>query len=660
MMKKQTILPLFVTTAVLLSACQSENVNSLDITNTSQNSTLFQTNIDTSVLFSDRDMEVGYDEENAAHITLSGSSATCDSNAVSIDGSTITITDEGTYILSGTLDDGMILIDAEETDKIQIVLDNANIHCSDCAAFYIRQADKVFITTTSDSQNTLSSGDTFVLLDENNIDGTIFSKSDLTLNGLGSLTISSPSGHGIVTKDDLAITSGTYDITAAGHGLSGKDSVCIANGTFDITTGKDGVQSEHEEDAEKGFVYLADGTYTITAEGDGFSASSWMQVDGGNYTVTTGGGSANGESHTNSTQPGGGMGRGQRNPNMTNQQPIDGLDIPNAPTETERPEPPQTMEVPNDDASPIPANPDSSVSSGSSTTTSTDTASTKGLKAGTTLVIQQGTFILDCADDAFHTNGNLLYQDSNAQIQTGDDAFHADNLLNIAGGSINISTCYEGLEGLMVDISDGTIDIHASDDGINAAGGNDQSGFAGKSPDTFSETSGAYIAIAGGNITIDCGGDGIDSNGDLTVSGGNIYVSASENGADSALDYDGNALITGGVFIGVSASGMAQNFGDSSTQGSILVAVAQQSANSTISINNSSGNVLASWNAPKGYSSIVISCPSLESNGTYTIMAGDSVTEVTLDGLLYGQSSGPHAGGMRGEKQPPQNIDTQA
>lgn len=660
-MKKQTILPLFVTTAVLLSACQSGNVNSLDITNMSENSALFQTNIDTSSLFSDRDMEVGYDEENAVRITLSGSSATCDSTAVSIDGSTITITDEGTYILSGTLDDGMILIDAEETDKIQIVLDNANIHCSNCAALYIRQADKIFITTTSDSQNTLSSGDTFVLLDENNIDGTIFSKSDLTLNGLGTLTVLSPSGHGIVTKDDLVITSGTYNITAAGHGLSGKDSICIANGIFDITAGKDGVQSDHEENTEKGFVYLANGTYTITAGGDGFSASSWMQVDGGNYTVTTGGGSANGEIHTDSMQPGGGgMGRGQRNPNMTNQQPIDGSDIPNLPTDAERPDPPQTMEVPSDGASPIPANLDSSVSLDTSATTSTDTTSTKGLKAGTTLVIQQGTFTLDCADDAFHTNGNLLYQDGNAQIQTGDDAFHADNLLNIAGGSINISTCYEGLEGLMVDISDGTIDIHASDDGINAAGGNDQSGFAGKLPDTFSETSGAYIAIAGGNITIDCGGDGIDSNGDLTVSGGNIYVSASENGADSALDYDGNASITGGVFIGVSASGMAQNFGDSSTQGSILVTVAQQSTDSTISIHNSSGNVLASWNAPKGYSSIVVSCPGLESDGIYTIMAGDSVTEVTLDGLLYGQSGGPRADGMRGEKQRPQNTDTQA
>lgn len=653
-MKRQLLLPIFLSTSLLLSACQNGNAGELTPTTST---TSLQNNIDTASLFSNRDMEVGYEEESAIPITCSGNSITCTSDAVVIEGTTITIQQEGTYLLSGSLDDGMIIVDAPDTAKIQIVLNNASIHCSDCAALYVRQADKVFVTTAADSQNTLSSGDTFVLLDDNNIDGTIFSKCDLTLNGLGSLTISSPAGHGIVTKDDLVITSGTYDITAAGHGLSGKDSVAIANGTFTMSTGKDGVQSDCDDNEEKGFVYLADGTYTITAQGDGFSASTWMQVDGGTYVVTTGGGSANGETHTNTMQPGGGMMRGQR-PGMDNMQlPQEGTSTDGS-FDMQRPTQPQGMEPPampdnGEQEAPLPADIQEIETQATQTDSTADTTSTKGWKAGTMLLIQQGNFTADCADDAFHSNGDLGFQNGTAQIQTGDDAFHADNLLQISGGDIDITTCYEGLEGLTVDILDGTIDIVASDDGINAAGGADQSGmFGDRTSDSFSSTDGANINIAGGHITINCNGDGIDSNGDLTVSGGVIYVSASENGADSALDYDGSASITGGTLIGISASGMAQNFGSSSTQGSILLNVEAQSANSNLSLQDAMGNSLLSWTAPKGYGSVVISCPELEADGSYIVVAGDNSYDVTLEGLLYGQGNGAHAAGGRGNKQP--------
>ena len=204
----------------------------------------------------------------------------------------------------------MVVVQAPETDKIQLVLDNAHITSATSAAIYISSADKVFLTTAADSDNTLANGGSYVAIDDNNIDGVIFSKSDLTLNGAGTLTITSQGGHGVVSKDDLVVTCGTYEINVSSHGLSGKDSVAIANGTFTLQTGKDGIQSDNEEDTEKGFVYLGDGNYTITADGDGVSASSWMQIDGGTYTITSGGGSANGEAHTDNMQPGqmGGMG----------------------------------------------------------------------------------------------------------------------------------------------------------------------------------------------------------------------------------------------------------------------------------------------------------------------------------------------------------------
>lgn len=580
-MKKHCVLPLLMAAAVLASGCQA--AEAADTTG--------QTALVTpSDMFTDRDLEVGYDETTAAAITLSGSAASCDNDAVTIDGSTITITDEGTYLLSGTLDDGMVIVDAEDTDKIQLVLNGTSIHCADCAALYVRQADKVFVTTAADTQNMLSGGDTFTPLDDNNIDGVIFSKSDLTLNGLGTLTIDSPAGHGVVTKDDLAVTSGTYAITAAEQGLSGKDSVRIADGTFTLTTGKDAIQSDNTEDTDKGFVYLAGGTFTITAEGDGLSASSWMQVDDATCTITTGGGSANGETHVSDTVPGGmGGGKGGRMPQM------DGSTVPDGSTQPpERPTgetPPDDMQPPADmpqDAAPSDSAAVSDTAAAAITdttdstdTSTTDTVSTKGLKAGTALTILGGDFTLDCADDAFHSNGDLTVSGGTATIQTGDDAFHADNALTIADGAIDISTCYEGLEGLTVTVSGGDINVVASDDGVNAAGGADQSGFGGNGQDQFAAESGVSITITGGNLTVNAGGDGLDSNGDLTVSGGTV-------------------------------------------------------------------NVLASWDAPQAFSSVVISCPGLEADGTYTVTTGTSFTEVTLDGLLYGSGGGMGHGGMGG------------
>ena len=663
-MKKHYLMSLLLTAAALVSGCQTAEAS--DATG--------QTALVTpSDMFTDRDLEVGYDETTAAVITLSGSTISCDSDAVTIDGSTVTITDEGTYILSGTLEDGMLIVDAEETDKIQLVLNGASIHCEDCAALYIRQAGKVVVTTAADSQNTLSGGETFTQLDDNNIDGVIFSKADLTLNGLGTLTVDSPAGHGVVTKDDLVVTSGTYVITATGQGLSGKDSVRIADGTFTLTTGKDAIQSDNTEDTDKGFVYLAGGSFTITAEGDGLSASSWMQVYDASCTITTGGGSANGETHTSDAAPGGmGGGKGGRMPLADGSAPTDGSTQPPERPSGEMPQdgmqPPADLPqaaAPTDTAAASDTAADTAATADSTASTeadTTDTVSTKGLKAGTSLTILGGSFTMDCADDAFHTNGNLTVSGGTASIQTGDDAFHADNALTISDGDIDISTSYEGLEGLTVTVSGGDINVVASDDGVNAAGGADQSGLGGNGQDQFAAESGVFITISGGNLTLNAGGDGLDSNGDLTVSGGTVYVSTKDGSADSALDYNGNASITGGTMIGIGSSGMAQNFGDTSTQGAILLSVDAQAAGSTISISDSTGNVLASWEAPQAFSSVVISCPGLEADGTYTVTAGTSSTEVTLDGFLYGSGGMNHGmGGNRGSRsEPTQNAATAA
>ena len=262
--------------------------------------------VDLSDMFTDRDYEVGYEDE--VTVALSDSGTTADGDGVRVDGNIITITKGGTYLLTGTLSQGQIVVDAADTEKVQLVLDGVSISNSSSAAIYIRQADKVFLTTTKGSDNKLSVTGDYVQTDENNIDAVIFSKDDLTLNGQGTLTIDAAYGHGIVSKDDLVVTGGTYQITAASHGICGKDSVRIADGTFTITAGKDGIHAENADDETAGFVYIEDGSFSVTAEGDGVDASGSLTITGGSFALKTGGGSAN-ASTTAGGQPNGAWGR---------------------------------------------------------------------------------------------------------------------------------------------------------------------------------------------------------------------------------------------------------------------------------------------------------------------------------------------------------------
>jgi hypothetical protein len=208
-------------------------------------------------MFTERDLAGTYEESGAVYVTLSDDGITGETDGVVIDGQMVTITAEGTYIFSGTLSEGQIVVDADNA-KVQIVFDNVDITCASSAAVYVKSAEKVFVTLAEGSQNTLRNTDEYVAIDDNNIDAVIFAKSDLTLNGTGSLTIISAEGHGIVSKDDLKITGGTYDITAAGHALSGKDSVRIADGTFILTAEKDGIHAENADDEVDSLAILAE------------------------------------------------------------------------------------------------------------------------------------------------------------------------------------------------------------------------------------------------------------------------------------------------------------------------------------------------------------------------------------------------------------------
>lgn len=666
-------------TAVGCGSTSAGSTETADAVTESQTETAEASNIDgildSSDMFTNRDKEIGYDEESAIAINLSDGASTADSDSVVIDGDTITITEEGTYILSGGLTNGQIVVEAENA-KVQLVLDNADISCETSAAIYVKAADKVFITTTDGSTNTVCTSGEFEAIDDNNIDAAIFSKSDLTLNGAGSLEVTCENGHGIVSKDDLVITSGEYVVDAGKHALSGKDSVRIAGGTFDLTAGRDGIHSENTDEEEKGFVYIENGSFTITSDGDGIDASYVVEIVDGSFDITAGGGYENGEVHTDNdmmggfgnmggqmqdgstgdgnapsdmTPPDGSTGEGNAPSGMT---PPDGSTSEgNAPSGMTPPDGSTgDGNAPSGMTSPDGNNGTDGTTTTSATASSTDTAetsdsdsstSTKGIKADGALQILGGDYNINSADDAFHTNSTLEIRDGNMEIATGDDGMHADDALVISDGDINITESYEGIEGLTITIDGGNISIVSSDDGLNAAGGADSSGFGGMGTDMFASNDDIWIEINGGYLYVLAGGDGVDSNGNLTINGGEVYIDGPSDGGNSAIDYGDNAAayINGGTVVAVGSSDMVEAFDASSEQAVMSVSVSAGSAGDEIKLLNSDGNELISFTAAKIYDAVIISTADLAQGETYTLVTGDNETTVEMTSSVYSNIS---------------------
>lgn len=565
--------------SLLLLGCQKVN-NDRD--NTQEN---IHDDFQVSTMFTDRDKETGYNEDEAISLYLDHQSIICDSSFVEVDGSCATILEEGTYVISGELDDGSIIVDADNNDKIHMILQDVNIQCTSSAAIYIKQADKVFITLASDSINTLSHTGEYIAVDENNVDGVIYSKDDLTINGTGTLNIEASYGHGIVSKDDLVITGGTYHICSDKQGLSGKESVRILTGSFEITSSTDAIHSENEDDESLGFIYIVDGEFTLESQTDCISSSSILQIDDGTFDLISGEGSQNASMQSN----------GQWNSKWGQW----------------------------------------------GQETSSDTASAKGIKANDQLICYGGSFMIDSSDDALHSNNEIIIEDGVFTILSGDDGIHTDSSVVICGGTIDIEKSYEGIEAQNINISQGNITLISLDDGLNAAGGNDQSSTnerpgAGR----FDNQEDAYIEISGGILYINVSGDGIDSNGNILMSGGEVYIFGPENSGNASLDYGGEAKITGGIFMAVGSGGMALNFSESSTQGSILINVSN--CQDIVILKDSREQILLEMTPSVKYSCVIISCPQIEIGKTYTLQIGNNTQTIEMTSLIYGngQQSG--------------------
>ena len=496
-----------------------------------------------------------------------------------------TITSAGVYTLTGTIKDGNVTVDTKE--NVKIILNGVSITSSNSPAIYVENSGILVIETAKDSKNYVEDGSTYTSA-YTDIDGAIFSKDDLYLQGEGTLEVKANHGDGIVSKDDLKINSGTYIINSEDDGIRGTDSVYIKDGDFDITSKGDGIKSTKEEDSNKGYIYIENGTYKINATLDGIQAITKLNIEDGTFDITTGGGSGNSSSNS----------KGMWNSKNTSNE-----------------------------------------------------ASAKGIKCDSIININGGTFTLNTSDDAVHSNNYVGIKDATMTITSGDDGVHADTELVIDSGTINIEKSYEGLESATITINGGIIKIVASDDGVNVAGGNDSSSYGRPGENHMNSSSNNKLTINGGTIYVNSAGDGLDANGSMYMYGGTVTVEGPIDNGNGALDYDGEFVVDGGELIAVGSQGMLQGVSSNSKQNNVTIYLNNVSANTEIKIVDSNNNEIIKITPSKTSAALVVSSDKLEINGTYKVLIdGEEYKTFTISSTTttVGTSTSGGMGGMQG------------
>lgn len=620
--------------------------------------------------YTQKDLNDQWSESDCIVITLSGSTAAIQGGGASVADGVLTISKAGDYLLSGDFA-GQILVSADKTDDVRLILDGVSV-TSDSAPLWVQQADKVVLTLTEGSENTFTDGSSRDESAEEIPNAALYSQDDLSINGSGSLTVTASYDHGILCKNDLTITGGNISVTAPGDGVKGKDSFAMLNGCLTIEAGQDGIQASETDDPADGWVRLDGGSISIVAGQDGIQAETALWLIDGQLDMVTGGGShADGAKADNPTENFGGKGGmggfgGSRDgsapaedgtdnggvmppkemPDMNGSFPADGTRpdkgnwgdrMPGGKTPPNLPE----GEIPSDGKT-MPDMPDGAIQTAQSgeaaslsvpPTAERDAAdeeesasdSMKGLKAGSLLQIDGGSVSADCLDDTIHCNGDVTITDGVLSLSSGDDGVHADNALTISGGELTVSRSYEGLEGLVMDISGGILSIIAADDGLNAAGGNDSGGFGMFGRDNFADGS-ASLTISGGELTVDAGGDGLDSNGQLTVSGGTVLVAGPVNSGNGPLDFGSGCSITGGTLIASGSAGMDEAPREVSQPTLRLRFQTAVEPGIAVAIADESGSILCAFVSSKQYNSMILSLPQLTAGSTYRLLTGCTVT----------------------------------
>ena len=548
-----------------------------------------------SAYFTSNDLNGDWNPSGATRITLRGDHASVAGGGAYAYGGDVMITSAGRYVVSGKLDDGSIVVDTNNSAKVWILLNDADLSCSDGACLDIEQADKVFLTLAEGTENSMTTLGFSEAAVTAGMDGTLFSRDDLTINGTGTLRVTAVQEHGITANDELVITGGKIQVRAAQDALHVNDGLRLMAAELTLEAGDDGISLTGLESE----MYLESGVISVAAADNGISAGNRI------------------------------------------------------------------------------------------------------LLAGCVLSVESG-------NDGLSASGEITVTDGELSIIAADDGIHSDYSVVISGSTIRIPSCYEGIEAPIIEISGGDITIYPEDDGLNANGGTDFFGGFGR-PDMMpfdngggnppewnsadeerpkppeipeeglpegempemtgsfaapAENSGVekygsdetWIHISGGSITVinDSArdADGLDSNGDIIISGGVIRVSLTNSGSNSALDCGtesgGVMEISGGEVIACGSYAMAEGFDTGSTQCSILYNIKRGfPAGTMVSLENSDGKVILSYEVPCSFSSVAISCPEMKLGETYSVVIGDSAEEITLENVSasFGDAESERFGG---------------
>lgn len=374
----------------------------------------------------DTDSAGAYDASAATTITASGDSVeVSESGAGSAavdtgDGTTVTITESGTYVVTGTLDDGRIVVDADDAD-VRIVLAGASITSADGPAIDIQDAGSAVLVLAEGTTSTLADGSSYADTGEDAATAALYSSDTLTITGTGSLDVTGSYKDGVSSKNGLVITGGpTITVNAVDDGVRGKDYLLVSSGRLTVTAGGDGLKSSEDDDETRGFVALGAATVIVASGDDGVSATTDVTVDGTALSITAGGGQARA---TVSEQ-----GPGQGGP----EQGAPGQD--------------RSADSAEEDTTPSP----------------------KGINAGVAYAQDSGSVTIDAADEGLqgafvNVNGGSL------DIASGDDGVNASNGDSTIEGYENADS--ESDDGSAITISGGQVQIdYASSDGIDSNG----------------------------------------------------------------------------------------------------------------------------------------------------------------------------------------------
>jgi len=522
------------------------------------------------VAYDQADLDAAWDSSSATHITLEGASVRVDGPGTAVGRNVVEITSAGTYVVSGTLNNGQLRVHAADTDTVRLVLNGADIACFSRAPILVLNARKTVLTLADGTENHVSdvpavTGEDAPAAEPNAV---IFSHDDLTINGGGSLSVAARYYNGIQCQDNLKIAGGNIIIDAVNDGIRGRDSITVRDGRITVKAGGDGMQSSNDVDAGKGFVRIEGGTLSIDAALDGIQAETRIVVSGGALDVTAGSG------------------------------------------HTFRPDEDSYEDWDDESSSGVPG------------------PGTRGLIAGDAVLFAGGLVSIDSIDDAIRCEGRVGISGGDITLATADDGIRAVESVDISGGELRITGCYEGIESAFVAISDGAIHITAQDDGINIRGALTYD------EETDRDAVGRrFLKIGGGYIAVECGGDGADVNGRIVMSGGTAILSTSAHG-DNAMDYIRSCIVDGGVLIAAGGLRRAQAPEEASTQLSVVVSFPSSLPSGTLfHLRTRDGEELLTYAPPRNYQAMVFSSPELATGMECVVHTGGTATGRAVDGL---------------------------